>query len=232
MSTNHRYILNKLFKKLLAHYGPRKWWPARTRFEVIAGAILVQNVSWRNAKTAIASLKKHKLLDPRAISSHSQKDIAPLIISSRFYNQKARTLKNFCDHLIKRYRGSLSKMFSADTASLRKELLAIKGIGRETADSILLYAGNKPTFVSDAYTKRFLVRYGIRAGEPSYDEIRDFFMNNIKKDVYLYNEYHALIVHHGHATCKPTPDCQACPINRIYEKTGCKFDKIHRRPKR
>lgn len=212
--------LHRIFKELLKFYGPRKWWPAKTRFEVIAGAILVQNVAWRNAKAAIDNLKKAGLLSPRAIASTKKPLIAKHIKSSRFYNQKADKLKAFSRYLLKEYNGSLNKMFAQETASLRNELIRLKGIGKETADSILLYAGGKPSFVSDAYTKRFLERFGLLKDMKTYDEIRAFFMANLPKDAYIYNEFHALIVHHCHFTCRSKPNCPKCLFTNSCKNRG------------
>jgi endonuclease-3 related protein len=216
-------VLLQIFDGLLKYYGPRKWWPAKTRFEVIVGAILAQNVSWKNAKTAVDHLKKKGLLSPPAILSVSQDTIAAEIKTSRFYNQKAANLKAFCFYLQKAYNGSLMKMFSTDPEILREELMQVKGIGKETADSILLYAGKKLSFVSDAYTKRFLARYGHFDGVSTYDQIRDFFMHNLPEDLYLYNEYHALIVHHCNMICKSVPDCKQCPVQSIRDKIFCSY---------
>ena len=215
--------LLEIYNSLLNSYGERNWWPAKTRFEVIVGAVLVQNVSWSNAEKAVNNLKRNNLLNPTSMHKASIKRIAPIIKSSRFYNQKAEKLKNFTDYLFNNHNGSLNKMFTVETEKLRKELLDINGIGRETADSILLYAGKKPSFVSDAYTKRFLERYGLLNDLSSYEEIRGLFMDNIPKDIYLYNEYHALIVHHGYAVCKSKPNCSECPIKRINKRVGCKY---------
>ena len=219
---NYPLILLKIFHKLLSFYGPRKWWPAKTRFEVIVGAILTQNVSWSNAKIAVIRLKKTGYLTPQAILKASHKQIAPLIKTSRFYNQKTEKLKVFCHYLIDKYGGSLDRMFSQDTDILRQDLLSLKGIGKETADSILLYAGNKLSFVVDAYTKRFLERFGILNSQVTYDEIKKFFTDNLPKNIYTYNEYHALIVHHCYAICKAVPICQKCPIKKFKEKFYCK----------
>ena len=133
---------------------------------------------------------------------------------SRFYNQKARKIKNFIDYLLAKHGGSLNVMISEDLEVLREQLLSIKGIGKETADSILLYAGNKLSFVSDAYTKRFVTRFGLLSGEPNYDEIRAYFSKRIPPDVALYHEFHALIVYHGYATCKTTPDCNSSSLHQ------------------
>ena len=215
--------LLKIFQKLLKQYGLRKWWPAKTRFEVIAGAVLTQNVTWKNAKKAVDNLKKAGLLSPMVLASAKHQEVAKRIISSRYYNQKAKKLKEFSLFLMNKYGGSLNKLFSKEMEDLRGELLKIKGIGKETADCILLYAGKMPSFVSDAYTKRFLDRYGFLKGMETYDEIRSFFMQNLPKDVYLYNEYHALIVYHGHTVCQSKPNCPNCPVRTIDEKIYCHY---------
>ncbi|MBL7132138.1 MAG: endonuclease III domain-containing protein [Candidatus Omnitrophica bacterium] len=219
----YKLDLQKIFNSLLIHYGPRKWWPAKTRFEVIIGAILTQNVSWGNAKRAVNKLKKNRMLSVDAILLNRQSKIASLIKSSRFYNQKAKNIKGFCRYLVKKYDGSLDKMFSNDIAMLRTELLTLRGIGKETADSMLLYAGKKIIFVSDAYTSRLLRRYGFDVNISSYDQIQNFFMNNLPKDIYIYKEFHALIVHHCYAICTSKPECNQCPIKNINKKVRCVF---------
>ena len=161
-----------------------------------------------------------------AMAYAKHKEVAERIISSRYYNQKAKKLKEFSLFLMNKYSGSLNKLFNKKMEDLREELLKIKGIGKETADCILLYAGKMPSFVSDAYTKRFLDRYGLLKGMKTYDEIRDFFMQNLPEDVYLYNEYHALIVHHSHAVCQSKPNCQNCPVRIIDEKIYCHYARI------
>ncbi|MCX5693695.1 MAG: endonuclease III domain-containing protein, partial [Candidatus Omnitrophica bacterium] len=174
-------------------------------------------------KIAVVVLKKAGCLTPQAIFRSPHNKIAKLIYSSRFYNQKTEKLKAFCRYLLNKYSGSLDRMFSVDTDILREELLSIKGIGRETADSIILYAGNKPSFVSDAYTKRFMDRYGLFKNLDVYEEIRSFFMANLPKDVHLYNEFHALIVHHGYKVCKAEPTCDECPVRSISRDLYCKL---------
>lgn len=221
----YRNIQLKIYNRLLKHYGPQNWWPAKTRFEVIVGAILTQNVNWNNAKIAVDTLKRKKIFSPCVIITTHHKLIASAIKSSRFYNQKTKKLKSFCNYLLRKYNGSLNKMFSEETDKLRKELLSIKGIGKETADSILLYAGKKLSFVSDAYTKRFLERYGLLNDKSGYDDIRYFFMSNLPQDVYIYNEFHALIVHHCYNICKSKPNCSQCPIRRIDKNNDCYFAK-------
>lgn len=205
-------LLLRIFKRLLKVYGKRNWYPVTTRFEVIIGAILSQNVSWKNAKKALNNLKDSQLLNPTDLYSSSEKRIASLIKPSRFYNQKAEKIKNFMKYFHKRHNGSLDRMFALSMDLLRKELLAIKGIGKETADTILLYAGKKMSFVSDAYTKRFVVRYGLKNANPSYEEIRQYFMSNLPSALYLYNEFHALIVHHCSSLCQAKPKCGECVL--------------------
>ncbi len=192
---------------------------------MIVGAVLTQNVTWKNAKKAVDNLKKAGLLSSAAMASAKHTDLAERIISSRYYNQKAKKLKAFSLFLMDTYAGSLNKLFSGKMEDLREELLKIKGIGKETADCILLYAGRMPSFVCDAYTKRFLDRYGLLKGMTTYDDIRNFFMQNLPVDVYLYNEYHALIVYHGHTVCQSKPDCRNCPVRVIDKTTYCHYAK-------
>ena len=210
------YPLIEIYHKLLAAFGHRRWWPAQTRDEVIIGAILTQNVAWKNAKVAIDNLRRHNLLTLEAIHEASISEIATLIKPTRFYNQKAQKLKYFIDFLFYKYGGNLDALFSQDTGELRRELLDIKGLGEETADSILLYAGEKPVFVIDAYTKRIFSRLGLTGGEWSYRAYQQFFMERLVKDVKLYNDYHAQIVHLGHVYCKKhEPECTPCPLNKL-----------------
>ncbi len=201
-----------IYDELFGFYGPRHWWPARTRFEVIAGAILTQNVSWHNARLAVAGLRRAGLLHPDAILHSPESIIAGHIRKSRFYNQKATKLKAFCSYLTTVHSGSLDRMFHHDTEHLRNDMLSIRGIGRETADSILLYAGRKLSFVCDAYTARFLERLGLITGRWDYESIRSLFMTHIPPSVAMYNEYHALIVHHCYAVCRARPLCATCPL--------------------
>jgi len=208
--------LMDIYYKLLAAFGHRHWWPAHTREEVIIGAILTQNVAWKNAKTAIDNLRQHNLLTVKAIHGASNPEIATLIKPTRFYNQKAQKLKYFIDLLFYKYNGNLDALFSQDTNELRRELLNINGLGEETVDSILLYAGEKTVFVIDAYTKRIFSRLGLTDEKWSYHAYQQFFMERLVKDVKLYNDYHAQIVHLGHVYCKKhEPECTACPLNNL-----------------
>jgi endonuclease III related protein len=211
---NQKELLD-IYASLFRAFGHRNWWPADGPFEVIVGAILTQNVAWKNAKKAIDNLKEAQKLDPIALRESRPEDIAPLIRSSRFYNMKAVKIKNFMDFYFSEYGGSLEKMSSEDPAALRKKLLAVKGLGEETADAIMLYACSMPIFVVDAYTRRIFSRYGIFTDEPSYGEVQEYFMENLPGDPALFNDFHAQIVHLGHAICKTSPVCDSCPIARI-----------------
>lgn len=201
-----------LYRRLLRRFGPQRWWPARSRFEVIVGAILTQNTAWTNVKHAIARMRAERLLTPERIDAAPHRTLATLIRSSGYYNMKARRLKQFTGFLLTRYGGSLPRMFQTGLPKLRGELLGISGIGEETADSILLYAGNRPTFVVDAYTRRVLERHGLIRAGASYREIQRLFMDRLPADAALFNEYHALLVAVGKTYCRTTPRCDACPL--------------------
>ncbi len=193
--------------------GPMRWWPAKTPFEVILGAILTQNTAWTNVERAIANLRRERLLTPRAIERVSTARLATLIRSSGYFRQKAKKLKAFVRFLRSEYGGSLARMFRTPTAELRVKLLAVHGIGRETADSILLYAGERPVFVVDAYTHRILGRHGLTSGKPDYEAVRALFEGSLPRAARVYNEFHALIVNVGKNWCrKRDPRCGECPL--------------------
>ncbi|MBV9888779.1 MAG: endonuclease III domain-containing protein [Acidobacteria bacterium] len=209
------------YEALFAAHGPQHWWPGRTSFEVIVGAILVQNTSWTNVEPAIERLRREKLLTPRAIECVSLPRLEKLIHSSGYFRQKAKKLKAFVKFLRDEYQGSIAKMARAETQTLRPQLLAIHGIGPETADSILLYAVGHPVFVVDAYARRILERHGhqlhfVRDGKSrplNYEEIRQLFERELPRDPRLYNEFHALIVQTGKRYCRPkNPICGGCPL--------------------
>lgn len=206
-------ILRQYFDALFHAHGQQQWWPARSPFEVIVGAILVQNTSWVNVERAIANLRRAKLLSPPALEKVPRAKLARLIRSSGYFRRKARKLKEFVKFLRKKHRGSLPVMFRSPTAKLREQLLSVHGIGPETADSILLYAGNHPVFVVDAYTRRILQRHGLATGKESYEEIRGLFEKSLPNDPQLFNEFHALLVHTGKSFCRArAPLCSACPL--------------------
>jgi endonuclease-3 related protein len=179
---------------------------------VAIGAILTQNTAWRNVRKAIGNLKAAGLLSPDALYDLPVQDVAAVIRPAGYYNVKARRLKNFVEFLFLENGGDLECLLTEALDTLRNKLLSIKGVGPETADSILLYAGNRPTFVVDTYTKRILFRHKLMPQEASYDEVRSFFMDCLAPDAAMFNEYHALLVHLGHTFCsKRKPKCTACP---------------------
>lgn len=206
--------LMAVYRILVRAYGPQHWWPADTPFEVMVGAVLTQNTAWSNVEKAIANLKRERLLSsPSHMNAVANKVLASLIRPSGYYNIKTKRLRNLLSYINTRYAGSLKKMFSADPAVLRQQLLEINGIGPETADSIMLYAGGKPFFVVDAYTKRIFSRQGLIKGNTDYHTVQGFFMDNLPHNAMFFNEYHALIVRIGKEYCKKTrPLCSGCPL--------------------
>ena len=196
--------------------GPMRWWPARSPFEVIVGAILTQNTAWTNVERAIANLRRERLLSIAAMERASTSRLAKLIRSSGYFRQKSKKLKAFVRFLRDEYSGSLRRMFAGTTENLRQKLLAVHGIGPETADSMLLYAGMHRIFVVDAYTRRILSRHGLADGKEDYDEIRAMFEDRLPRDAQLYNEFHALIVNTGKKWCRAkNPLCTECPLGKF-----------------
>jgi len=189
------------------------WWPAKTPFEVIIGAILTQNTAWANVERAIANLRREHLLTPRALERVPLQRLSKLVRPSGYFRQKAKKVKAFVHFLRRSFGGSLARMFRRPTAELRERLLGVSGIGPETADSILLYAGNHLVFVVDAYTKRILLRHGLIGEKASYEEVRQVLESSLPRDPKLYNEYHALLVNVGKNWCRPqAPRCSECPL--------------------
>jgi len=207
--------LQEVFQRLLAAYGPQRWWPGETPFEVIVGAILTQSTAWTNVEKAIANLKSADALDPRAIQRIPPTELARLIRPSGYYNAKARKLKAFVERLCAEHDGDLDKLFEIDTDSLRRELLSIHGIGDETADSIVLYAANRPVFVIDAYTRRIVDRLGLSPQRDTYAAYQALFADNLTPDEKLFNEYHALLVRHGKDVCRKSPRCDGCCLRPL-----------------
>jgi len=205
--------LKKLYKKLFTTFGSQGWWPGETQFEIIVGAILTQNTAWTNVEKAIRNLKTARVLQPGKMHNLSEKELAKLIRPAGYFNIKARRLKHFLNYLFDNYGGRLDQMFRKRADALRRGLLSVNGIGPETADSILLYAGCHPVFVVDAYTKRILLRHMIIEQDSGYDEIQRLFMQNLPHDVKMFNEYHALLVNIGKYFCKnKRPVCSRCPL--------------------
>jgi len=211
-----KQILQEIFQRLFVCFGPQHWWPAEEPFEVIVGAILTQSTTWTSVEKAISNLKKACLLSPAALRNIPVEKLAELIHSCGYFNAKAVKLKAFAEWLGVKYQDNLQKMFERDTSVLRNELLQVHGIGEETADSILLYAGNKPIFVIDAYTRRIIGRTGINPGGQKYQHYQELFMRNLPSDVAMFNEYHALLVALGKSVCrKRSPLCNRCCLQDI-----------------
>ncbi len=204
--------LLRIYDILFKRFGPQHWWPGDTPFEIVLGAILTQNTSWLNVTKAIQNIKNNGCLEPEALYHLNINQLAGLIKPSGYYKIKAQRIKAFMDHLYCKHYGSLEHLFAREINTLRKELLGIKGIGHETADSIILYAANKPIFVVDAYTRRIFYRHGFFPEKWPYERIQSFFMDILPKSAEIYNEYHALIVKLGKEYCKKKFNCQECPL--------------------
>lgn len=211
--------LDEYYNSLFTALGPQHWWPGKSPFEIIVGALLVQNTSWKNVEIAISNLREARLLTPEAIRRVNLRRLQRLIRSSGYFRQKARKLKAFSAFVQAEYAGSLKRMFATPTIALREKLLGIWGIGPETADSILLYAGGHEVFVVDAYTKRLLKRHGWVDDKAKYDDTRWIFERRFPGNVELFNEFHALIVNVGKTWCRPQqPKCDECPLGRYLEE--------------
>jgi len=224
-----------LYGLLLDNFGQQHWWPIDTnyhrkqksdpRFEIIVGAILTQNTAWTNVEKALKNLKKNKVLTINSIIRINEENLKIMIEPSGFFNQKTRRLKLIADYLHKKYQEDLHKFFSRDLTEIRHELLSLQGIGPETADSILLYAGNHPTFVVDVYTKRICKRIPFQILNDAYDDIKYFFENKLQQTILqkdlvpVYKELHALLVKLAKNNCrKKKPECHTCPLTRLCEK--------------
>lgn len=201
------------FERLLLRYGPQKWWPARTRLEVILGAILTQNTSWNNVTLALSELRKRRLIHVERLRNLEPRELEILIRPAGFYRQKAAAILGFLNWLHLCHQGSLRVMFRTPADRLRQDLLHLRGVGPETADSILLYAGGRPFFVADSYTRRLLVRHGWVPATATYDHVQHFLHRNLPMDRTLFNEFHALIVEVGKRHCRrQQPLCQGCVL--------------------
>ncbi|HEX42682.1 MAG TPA: endonuclease III domain-containing protein [Phycisphaerales bacterium] len=207
--------LMEIYELLYERFGPQHWWPGDGRFEIIVGAILTQNTNWGNVERAIANLKAAGALDPAAIHEMPGETLAGLIRPAGYFNVKAARLKSFMNWLFETYGGDVDAPAAEDLQTLRRRLLAVKGVGRETADSILLYAYDKPIFVVDAYTARVAVRHQLIDADADYEQLRELFQWGLPEDVRLFNEFHALIVRVGKEYCRPTARCAGCPLEAL-----------------
>jgi len=212
--------LRKIYRRLMDAYGPQHWWPAQGPFEVIVGAILTQSTAWTNVEKAIKSLREAGALSPAALRRLSLAELARLIHACGYHNVKARRLKAFVDWFGAAYGDSLIKLSAGDTVHLREQLLAVYGIGEETADSIILYAAGKPVFVIDAYTRRILGRLGLKPKTESYAAYQQVFMSSLPADAALFNEYHALLVRLGKEACRKKPLCDECCLKDMCQFKG------------
>jgi endonuclease-3 related protein len=212
----HSGDLMRYYEAMYGALGPMRWWPAKTPFEVIVGAILTQSTAWGNVEKAMDNLRAAKMLTPSAILNVRPSRLATLVRPSGYFRQKAKKLKSFVRFLRSTYGGSLKRMFRTPTPGLREQLLSVHGIGPETADSILLYAGNHPVFVVDAYTHRIFGRHGLISGEPDYEDVRARFEAALPPHPPMLNEFHALIVNTGKNWCrKGAPRCTDCPLRYL-----------------
>jgi len=202
--------LQGVYRRLVERYGPQHWWPAKEPFEVMVGAILTQSAAWSNVEKAITRLKTANALAPGPLRQLPLSEIALLIYSSGYYNAKARKLKSLATWLGERYQDDLGRLSATEAGQLRRELLGVHGIGEETADSIVLYAASQPAFVIDAYTRRIVDRIGLAPDARSYRDYQGLFMDNLPRDVALFNEYHALLVCLGKNVCRRRPVCREC----------------------
>jgi endonuclease III related protein len=216
MSHTAHQVYTHLFESL----GPQHWWPGDSPFEIMVGAVLVQNTAWKNVERAMANLKKAKVLTPRKIYALPTGELAELIRPAGYFRVKARRLHNLVTYIVERHRGSIAAMQKVDLHQLRKELLAVNGIGPETADSILLYAIGKPVMVVDTYTNRIFARHGWVPHGTTYHGLQEHLADQLPFDSVTYNEFHALLVHVGHHYCSPVPRCESCPLRGLLPATG------------
>jgi len=208
-------ILTDIYRRLLTAYGPQHWWPADSTLEVIVGAVLTQNTNWRAVEKAIARIKDRGLLSIPALHQTPVDELSHLVRPAGYFRLKARRLKNLVDLLAGEYAGDLERMGKLPTGHLRDKLLAVNGIGPETADSILLYAFHRPVFVVDAYTLRFMTRHRLILPKAAYGELQGLFMEHLPPDEAIFNEYHALLVQVGKRHCRRTPSCPGCPLEPL-----------------
>ena len=211
-------LLMEVYRRLYAAYGPQGWWPGNSRFEVIAGAILTQSTAWSNVEKALASMRGAGCWSFEAVAALPEPELASIIRSSGYYNAKARKLQAFANHVLEGYGGELDGMFEQGVQALRTELLSIHGIGEETADDVIVYAAEKPSFVIDSYTRRIVDRMGLAPPGriPGYGSYQALFHGNLPAETPLFNEFHALLDHHAKVTCvKREPKCVGCCLAEI-----------------
>jgi endonuclease-3 related protein len=214
-----RSDLLRIYDLLNGHFGNLHWWPAEEPFEVMIGAILTQNTAWTNVEKAIAALKERRLLSPAAIDRVDQETLAGVIRPAGYFRVKAKRLKALVRFFLAEYGGSIEAMAAEELPSLREKLLAVRGVGPETADGILLYACGKPVFIGDAYTRRILQRHHRVPEEADVQQVRHLFMTHLPHDASLFNQFHALFVHTGKTFCRTEPKCGLCPLRKLDSET-------------
>jgi endonuclease III related protein len=214
-------MLIEIYRRLFEFFGPQQWWPGETPFEVIVGAVLTQNTSWQNVTRAIHNLREADLLEPRALYAVPVEELEELIRPAGYFRVKAARLRSVLKFIVEQYDGSLDAMFSTSLPDLRRQLLEVHGVGPETADSILLYAGGLPSFVVDTYTHRIFARHGWIGFDADYDQIQEYVEGELPQEAPLYNEFHALLVRLGKDYCKKTnPRCGECPLREDLPRGG------------
>lgn len=204
--------LLRLYRALLGRFGPQHWWPGRTPYEIAVGAVLTQHTTWTSAARAVAALRARRLLRPNRIAALPEPALARLIRPAGTYRLKARRLRAFTRWLLGRFGGRWERLRRAPLAALRREILAVPGLGPETADAILLYAAGRPVFVADAYARRVLARHRLLSRRAGYEQARAFLEAHLPSDPALFNEFHALLVAVGKEYCRAVPRCGACPL--------------------
>jgi endonuclease-3 related protein len=215
MDTATGETLMTIYDLLFTAYGPQNWWPAESQFEMMIGAILTQNTSWKNVEKAIQNLKKRDLLSVEALSDIPAPTLAEYIRPAGYFNIKTKRLKNLIALIHEKYDGDLNELFSGDTENIRTELLSVRGVGLETADSMILYGAGRALFVVDTYTHRILSRHNLIGEEAGYYDLQTLFMDNLPHEVELFKEFHALIVKTGKDYCRKKPLCPDCPLEQV-----------------
>jgi endonuclease-3 related protein len=213
---NRQNQYQTIYGLLFDHFGPQYWWPGESPFEIMVGAVLTQNTNWRNVSKAIENLRDAGFLTYSSFQQLSIDEIASYIRPSGYYNLKSKRLKNLMNMIAERYDGELDHFLADTHETCRENLLSVKGVGPETADSILLYACEHPAFVIDAYTHRIFSRHQLVDEETEYEIMQEIFLSNLVEDVKFFNEYHALIVKTASTYCKKSnPLCESCPLQGI-----------------
>jgi len=208
-------LLTQMYTVLRKEFGPQNWWPAQSPFEVVVGAVLTQNTNWSNVEKAIENLKRRGALDPAFLVGLEREELQSLIRPAGYYRQKAGRLRLLAEWIHQNCGGDLAALGARSSERLKRELISLRGIGPETADSILLYALNKPVFVVDTYTKRIAARHELIGWDCSYYELQQLFEEHLPRELELYKDFHAQLVRLGKLFCRPRPRCESCPVRAL-----------------